>query len=104
MFTAIKKINRKYVIHTVGPVYSTRAVQEKAALLASCYKRSLKIAAYNNLTTIVREALVYISYTFSSPGIIREEYMSRMELAMADGKLLGLSEEYLNSLSEIIHR
>ena len=34
----------KYVIHTVGPVYSFHAKEEAAVLLASCYQKSLDLA------------------------------------------------------------
>ncbi|KAL2016551.1 hypothetical protein VTK56DRAFT_3408 [Thermocarpiscus australiensis] len=48
---------------------------------------------------VVREALVYISYKYQSPGEIRNEYVARMRLAMADARMLGVSNEYLeNSL------
>ena len=44
---------RKHVIHSVGPVYSSRNVEVKASQLASCYKRSLTLAAENDLRSIV---------------------------------------------------
>jgi len=42
----------KHVIHTVGPVYSAHEEGENAALLASCYRESLKLAVQNNLRSI----------------------------------------------------
>ncbi|PAV16393.1 A1pp-domain-containing [Pyrrhoderma noxium] len=42
----------KYVIHTVGPIYSSRSAGQKAIQLASCYKRSLTVAVNNSLKTI----------------------------------------------------
>jgi hypothetical protein len=38
------------------------------------------------------------------PGIIREEYRARMQLAMADAKLLGVSEKYQKHLCGLIYR
>jgi hypothetical protein len=43
----------KHVIHTVGPIYSSPDVDVKAEQLASCYKRSLEVAAENSLKSIV---------------------------------------------------
>jgi len=40
----------KYVIHTVGPVYSGK--DQDAKLLADCYKNSLKLAVMNKLNSI----------------------------------------------------
>lgn len=40
----------RYIIHTVGPVYSGRP--EDAELLASCYRESLKLAAEHGLKSI----------------------------------------------------
>lgn len=41
------------------------------------------------------EALVYLSGLFRKDGLIRNEYVQRMELAMSDALKLGVSEKYL---------
>lgn len=41
----------KYVIHTVGPVYA-RGSNDKSELLASCYRRSLDVAAEHDCLTV----------------------------------------------------
>jgi O-acetyl-ADP-ribose deacetylase (regulator of RNase III) len=46
----------KYVIHTVGPVYG-RGGQDKADLLAACYRNSLALAVTRELTTIAFPAI-----------------------------------------------
>lgn len=45
------ELSARYVIHTVGPIYRGGDSAE-AALLASCYAESLKLAAESNLETI----------------------------------------------------
>lgn len=45
----------KYVIHTVGPVYS--GIQRDAADLADCYRNSLNLAKENNLKSIAFSAI-----------------------------------------------
>ena len=42
--------NAKYIIHTVGPVYS--GSKEDAVLLASCYTKSLNLALENGCSSI----------------------------------------------------
>lgn len=43
-------LSAKYIIHTVGPIWSGR--EEDEILLRSCYQRSLEIAFENNIKTI----------------------------------------------------
>ena len=45
--------SRRYVIHTVGPVYSPDAAEEKARQLASCYRTSMELAVENQVRHIV---------------------------------------------------
>lgn len=40
--TTAGRLSARWVIHTVGPVYSSR--EDRSALLASCYRESLRIA------------------------------------------------------------
>lgn len=42
----------KYVIHTVGPVYSNYNEHKAAELLASCYRTAMKIAKEKSLSSI----------------------------------------------------
>jgi O-acetyl-ADP-ribose deacetylase (regulator of RNase III) len=51
VITTAGNLPAKYVIHTVGPVWNGDK-EEKAALLASCYKNSLSLAVANNCTSI----------------------------------------------------
>ena len=42
--------NAKYIIHTVGPIYS--GIDQDAELLSACYKNSLDLALANGCTSI----------------------------------------------------
>jgi len=54
----------KYVIHTVGPVWSGKDTHGEDALLATCYLRSLQIAEKNNIRTIAFPAISTGVYHF----------------------------------------
>lgn len=45
------RLPARFVIHTVGPIWHGGG-QRESELLASCYRRSMEIAAANGLTTI----------------------------------------------------
>ena len=42
----------KYILHTVGPIISGRVTKQDEALLASCYRSCLKLAAENGLESV----------------------------------------------------
>ena len=57
------RLKARHVIHTVGPVWHGGGHNEDA-LLASCYRRSLQLAAENGLTSIAFPAISTGVYRF----------------------------------------
>jgi O-acetyl-ADP-ribose deacetylase (regulator of RNase III) len=56
VITTAGKMQAKYVIHTVGPVYGSGG-RDKAELLGACYENSLKLAAAKKLKTVAFPAI-----------------------------------------------
>ncbi len=54
----------KFVIHTVGPVWSGRAAEREDALLAGCYRNSLALAYENGVRTIAFPSISTGAYRF----------------------------------------
>lgn len=48
-------------------------------------------------------SLVYLSETYNQDGVIRPEYIGRMEKAIIDGELLGLSSRFVEQVRGQIH-
>lgn len=98
----------RYVIHTVGPVYSGSADDPKK--LESCYRESLKLAIKNNIKSISFPALStgYFGYPLKDAAKVAlktvfEELnnISKIELVrfvLYDSKTLMLHEDILDSL------
>lgn len=61
--TGAYRLPARHVIHTVGPVWLGGSRGE-AALLASCYRRSLELAAAHNLRTIAFPAISTGAYGY----------------------------------------
>jgi O-acetyl-ADP-ribose deacetylase (regulator of RNase III) len=57
------RLPARYVIHTVGPIW-TGGDQREEELLASCYKRCLHVAMDNNLRSIAFPAISTGAYRF----------------------------------------
>lgn len=53
--TTAGELPARWVIHTVGPVYSAR--QDRSAVLASCYEQSLRVAAELGARTLAFPAV-----------------------------------------------
>lgn len=81
------RLKARYVIHTVGPVWSGGSAGEPAQLEA-CYENSLKIAIDRGLKTIAFPAI--------STGVFGYPKRDAAQIA------LGTMRRYENSLSEII--
>ena len=56
------QLKAKYIIHTVGPVYS--GMPEDAELLAGCYRNSLELAKENGLHSIAFPAISTGAYRY----------------------------------------
>ena len=83
-------LHAKFIIHTVGPVWSGGSHGERE-LLASCYRRSLKLAAARDLSTIAFPAI--------STGIFRFPIQPAVEIAISTTRAFTQSP---SSLREVI--
>jgi O-acetyl-ADP-ribose deacetylase (regulator of RNase III) len=63
VITPAGRLPARYVIHTVGPVYGRHGGAE-ARLLASCYEKSLALAAEHGLATIAFPAISTGAYGY----------------------------------------
>jgi O-acetyl-ADP-ribose deacetylase (regulator of RNase III) len=57
------RLTARYVIHTVGPIWRD-GTRGEAELLASCYRRSLELAAENKLRSIAFPSISTGAYAF----------------------------------------
>lgn len=64
------KLPARHVIHTVGPVWSGGG-RDEPALLASCYRESLKLAAAHRLRTIAFPAISCGVYGYPLKDAVR---------------------------------
>ena len=80
----------KYVIHTVGPVYvdGTKGEEE---LLASCYRKSLEIAAKNHISSI--------AFPCISTGIYRYPFEEASAIAIDEIRQFLHAEELSDNVN-----
>ncbi|MER6299772.1 O-acetyl-ADP-ribose deacetylase [Kitasatospora sp. NPDC001539] len=55
--TTAGRLPARWVVHTVGPVYLAEEYEERAGLLASCYRESLRVAAELGAATVAFPAV-----------------------------------------------
>ncbi|CAA7265583.1 unnamed protein product [Cyclocybe aegerita] len=75
----------RHVIHTVGPVYSTRDKEEKAEQLASCYKTSMQLAVENTIR--------HVAFPSISTGIYSYPIVDATRIALDTVRTFIESEE-----------
>ncbi|RQD77051.1 MAG: macro domain-containing protein [Candidatus Syntrophonatronum acetioxidans] len=79
VITSGHNLPNKHIIHCLGPVYGVDEPSED--LLASCYKRALKLAEENNLESIVFPALSTGAFGYPVEKAARVAFKTIMDLA-----------------------
>lgn len=104
-------LNAKFVIHTVGPIW-TGGGSGEAAQLESCYSRCLEVAAAHNFSTIAFPAISTGNYSYpveeaeqiALRTVIREIQPSgRLELVRFVLKGRKAFDAYYAALHAVVH-
>lgn len=82
-------LRARYVIHTVGPIWTGDARDEHDRVLASCYQTSLRLAEAHGITTIAFPNISTGVYGFPKPR--------------AAGVAIGAVEDVLPELTTVSH-
>jgi O-acetyl-ADP-ribose deacetylase (regulator of RNase III) len=91
--TTAGELPARWVIHTVGPVYSAR--EDRSAVLASCYERSLAVAAELGAATIVFPAVSAGAYGWPHEDAARIALtaVGRSRSALAEARFVLFSAD-----------
>jgi O-acetyl-ADP-ribose deacetylase len=93
------RLKARFVIHTVGPIWAGGGYDEDR-LLASCYRRSLDMAAENSLQTIAFPAISCGVYAFP---VQRAARIAVKEVRDALARGLDLQKVYLVAFGGEVH-
>jgi O-acetyl-ADP-ribose deacetylase (regulator of RNase III) len=93
--TTAGELPARWVIHTVGPVYSTR--EDRSAVLASCYVESLRVATALGARTIAFPAVSAGAYGWPAQDA------ARVALTAVSGSGSGLEEARFVLFSDDMH-
>ena len=83
------RLPAKYVIHTVGPVWAG-GKQGEAAALASCYRRSLELAAANSMFSIAFPCISTGVYGYPKEAAAAIAVASAGEFAAAPSSIMSI--------------
>ena len=100
------KLPSKFVIHTVGPVW-TGGEKNEASLLSSCYNRSLSLACDHELATIAFPAISTGAYGYpltKATQIAVESVTNWQSVYPKNVIFCCFDEKTLNIYEEILHR
>lgn len=104
------RLQARYVIHTVGPIY--RGSPRDAALLASCYRRSLDVASANRLRSVAFPSISTGAYGYpvrqAAPvalGAIVEYLGAHTDIALVRCVLYDQPtyQAYESALDQLVH-
>ena len=106
------KLKAKYVIHTVGPVYSGSPSDEE--MLSACYRNSLDLAKSNDVHSIAFPAISTGVYGYPLDEAVpvavntivkwledNKDYELTVILSCFDDKTYNMYRTYLDSYSEL---
>ncbi|WKA53126.1 macro domain-containing protein [Planococcus shixiaomingii] len=105
------KLDAKFIIHTVGPVWRG-GNQNEEELLRSCYKKSLKLAAENGCKSIAfplissgiygypKEQALHVAISEISTFLMEHDLL--VYIVVYDKKAFGLSEKLFSSIHAYI--
>jgi O-acetyl-ADP-ribose deacetylase (regulator of RNase III) len=104
------RLPARHVIHTVGPVYG-RGGEDRAELLASCYRRSLEVAVENGLRSVAfpgistgvygypPEEAAEVAVTTVAGFLAGEDRIDSVVFCTFDAKATGLISDRLKLLA-----
>lgn len=102
------KLPAKYVIHTVGPVWSGGRYNEDK-LLASCYSKSLQLAKMNNIKTLAfpnistgvymfpKDRAGIIAVNTSKEWLEKDSFLEKLYFVVFDEKNWDIYQKLLRS-------
>jgi O-acetyl-ADP-ribose deacetylase (regulator of RNase III) len=95
--TTAGDLGARWVIHTVGPVYSAR--EDRSAVLVSCYERSLKVADELGARTVAFPAVSAGSYGWPAESAARIALttVSRAPTQLEEARFVLFTEDMLSA-------
>lgn len=109
VITTAGDLTAKYVIHTVGPVWSGHDKERKEKELSNCYSNSLKLALENNVETIAFPNISTGIYNFPKAKAAEIAISSIQKFLKAEDRIKEIQfvcfdEENYNLYLQIINR
>jgi O-acetyl-ADP-ribose deacetylase (regulator of RNase III) len=95
--TTAGDLSARWVIHTVGPVYS--AGEDRSAVLASCYEQSLRVAGELGATTVAFPAVSagVFGWPAASAARIALTTVSRTPCQLEEARFVLFTEDMLTT-------
>jgi O-acetyl-ADP-ribose deacetylase len=100
--TTAGELPATWVIHTVGPVYSTR--QDRSGLLASCYESSLRLAGELEVRTIAFPAVSAGSFGWPHADAARIALTTvrRIECGVEEARFVLFTEDMRATFARVL--